>query len=136
MSHRATVTVVAALAVWMLAGCVLPEGEAPKTPTRATGEALGPLLKPSAIYPEKYRVVEWVGKVVDLKDDLNVSQDHRSVFIPQTGQGYFILLENSALADLEECTRHGETVVKVSGTVSLYQGRNYLQLTRWARQEY
>jgi len=136
MNHRATLAVVAALALWMLVGCVLPEGVAPKTPTPATGEALGPLLKPMAIYPEKYRVVEWVGKVVDLKDDLGVSQDHRSVFIPQTGQGYFILLENSALEELEQATRHGETVVKVSGTVSLYQGRNYLQLSRWARQEY
>jgi len=136
MRCRATVAVVAAVAAWGLGGCVLPEGERATLPTTSTGEALGPLLKPTAVYPEKYRVVEWVGKVVDLRDDLGVGRESRSVFVPQTGQGYFILLENAALGELEKYTRHGEKVVKVTGTVTLYGDRNYLLLGRWTRQEY
>lgn len=136
MRCSATVAVVVALAAWGLGGCVLPEGERPTTAAAPRGEAVGPLLKPSAVYPEKYRIVEWVGKVVDLKDDLGVGWERRSVFVPQTGQGYFILLENAALAELEKYTRRGEKVVKVTGTVTLYADRNYLLLGRWTRQEY
>jgi hypothetical protein len=40
------------------------------------------------------------------------------------------------LEDLEKYTRHGEALVKVSGTVTLYQGRNYLLLSQLSRQEY
>jgi len=135
MTRRAALTVAVALMTWGLVGCVLPE--TPPTPAPSPGaEAVGPLLKPESVYPEKYRVIEWIGKVVDLKTDLGVGEEHRSVFVPQTGQGYFILLENAALEDLEKYTRHGEKMVKVTGTVSLYQGRNYLLLSRWARQEY
>lgn len=133
---RSRVMVAAVLAVWVLSGCVLPEAKPPPEPPRAGGPALGALLKPAALYPEKYRVIEWLGKVVDLKADLGVGQEHRSVFIPQTGEGYFVLLENAALEDLEKYTRHGEKVVKVTGTVTLYEGRNHLLLDRWARQEY
>jgi len=119
-----------------MGGCVLPEETEPTPAPPPSGEALGPLLKPVAVYPERYRVVEWVGKVVDLATDLGVGQEHRSVFIPQTGQGYFILLENVVLEQLEKHTRHGEQLVKLSGTVTAYDGRNYLLLSRWARQEY
>jgi len=120
-----------------IAGCVLPE-QPPQAPTAQAEneEALGSLLKPVTVYPERYREWERIGKVVDLGADLGVGQSHRSVFVPQDGQGYFILLENSQLEELEKYTRHGEKLVKVSGTVTLYDGRNYLLISRWARQEY
>jgi len=135
--RRRPVVVAGVLVLVGLMGCVLPEGTAPSPrPTPPAGEALGPVLRPVALFPEGRRVIDWVGKVVDLETDLGVGGEHRSVFVPQTGQGYFILLENAALEELEKHTRHGEKLVKVSGTVSLYQGRNYLLLSRWQRQEY
>ena len=137
MGRRVKTAVAVVLAVWMLGGCVLPEAASPPAPPpEPAGAALGPLLKPAVLYPEKYRIIEWQGKVVDLKADLGVGREHRSVFVPQTGEGYFILLENAVLEDLEQYTRHGEKVVKVTGTVTRYGGRNYLLLSRWARQEY
>ncbi len=118
-----------------LLGCVLPEE--PSAPTPApTAEPVGPLLKPALLYPESHRLIDRVGRVVDLKTDLGVGRENRSVFVPQTGEGYFVLLENAALGELEEYTRHGEKLVKVSGTVTVYDGRNYFLLTRWARREY
>lgn len=134
--NRSPVVAAGVLVLVGLVGCVLPEQGAPAPPPRPAGEALGPLLRPVTLYPERFRVLDQVGKVVDLQTDLGVGREHRSVFVPQTGQGYFILLENAALGELEKYTRHGEKLVKVSGTVSVYQERNYLLLTRWARQEY
>ena len=135
MKHRAMAVTAVLVLGWGLGGCALPETQQPAPPA-TTKEALAPLLKPIAVYPEKARVVEEVGKVVALATDLGVGDEDRSVFVPQTGTGYFILLENALLEDLQKYTRHGEELVKVSGTVTLYQGRNYLLLSRWSRQEY
>ena len=135
--NRSGVVVAGVLLVVGLLGCVLPEEpSAPTaTPTPRAGP-VGPLLKPAFLYPEPHRLIDRVGKVVDLKTDLGVGRESRSVFVPRTGEGYFVLLENAALGELEEHTRHGEKLVKVSGTVTVYDGRNYLLLTRWVRQEY
>jgi hypothetical protein len=135
MKHRAMVVTAVLVLDWGLGGCVLPETAQP-TPPPTAREALAPLLQPVTLYPERAVIIEQVGKVVALKTDLGVGEEDRAVFVPVTGTGYFILLENALLEDLQKYTRHGEELVKVSGTVTLYQGRNYLLLSRWSRQEY
>lgn len=135
MKQRTMAVVAVLVAGWWLDGCVLPETAQP-APAPTTRQAIAPLLKPMTLYPEKSVVIEEVGKVVALKTDLGVGEVDRPVFVPQAGTGYFVLLENALLEDLEKYTRHGEELVKVSGTVTLYQGRDYLLLSRWSRQEY
>lgn len=79
---------------------------------------------------ENTRLIDRTGRILCLRDDLNVGNVARSVFQPRGELGYFILLENKYLETLEAQTRHGERDVKVSGTVTEYRGKNYLLLTR------
>jgi len=80
---------------------------------------------------EDSRLINIKGKIMDLKTDLKKSVYSRSAFVPKNGPGYFILLENRNLEEIEEITRHGEKEILVSGTVTVYNGRNYLLLTRY-----
>ena len=66
-----------------------------------------------------------------MKDDLKASPVHRWVFQPKDGLGYLILLENSLLEKTLTETAHGERPVRVRGTITLCQGKNYLLLD-WA----
>ena len=80
---------------------------------------------------EDSRLINIKGKIMNLKADLRTSEYSRSAFVPKNGPGYFILLENRNLEEIEEITSHGEKEVIVSGTVTVYKGMNYLLITRY-----
>jgi len=89
---------------------------------------------PAKLLREDTRLINVKGKIMDLRYDLKKSDYSRSVFVPknkaQNAPDYFILLENRKLEEIEETTKHGETEVLVSGTVTVYNEKNYLLLTR------
>ena len=99
-----------------------PPGETPRSP----GGTI-PLPR-AALLRENTRLIDVEGLILDLKDDLKTSPVSRAVFQPKDGLGYFILLENALLEKTLAETAHGERPVKVRGTISLFRGKNYLQL--------
>ena len=103
---------------------VASEGEK-KTPPAEEKET-----KKVNLLREDTRLVNVKGKIMDLKYDLDKSDRSRSAFVPKNSPGYFILLENRNLEKIEEITKRGEKEVLVSGTVTVYKGKNYLLLTR------
>ena len=121
-------TVVVLLAASAFVLYAAGEDEKPKGP-RSPGGTIplprAPLLK------ENSRLIDVEGLIVDLKDDLKASPVNRAVFQPTDGLGYFILLENTLLEKTLRETAHGERPVRVRGTITLFQGKNYLMLD-WA----
>ncbi len=78
------------------------------------------------------RLVDVVGRVENLKLDMRTGTANRSVFRPVDGNLHYILLENQLLERLEKVTAQGEVLIKVSGQVTEYNGKNFLLLTRAA----
>jgi hypothetical protein len=81
---------------------------------------------------EDARFINVKGRIMDVRHDLKQSDHSRSAFVPKNYPGFFPLLENRKLEEIEEITRHGEKEVIVSGTVTVYRGKNYLLLTRFS----
>ncbi len=98
------------------------EGPAPKSPGGSIVLPRAPLLK------ENTRLIDIEGLILDLKADLKVGDVSRAVFQPKDGLGYFILLENTLLQKTLAVTAHGERPVRVRGTITVFNGRNYLML--------
>lgn len=112
----------------LLSGAVAENAEegAPEAPPRSPGGSI-PLPR-APLLTEDSRLIDIEGLVLDLKDDLGVGAVNRAAFQPRDGLGYFILLENALLEKTLAETSHGERPVKVRGTVTVFQGRNYLLL--------
>lgn len=101
------------------------EEETPRSPGGTVPLPRAPLLR------ENSRLIDVEGLILDMKDDLRAGPVHRAVFQPKDGLGYFILLENTLLQKTLAETAHGERPVRVRGTITLFQGKNYLLLD-WA----
>ena len=123
LAFAAVVSLAAGLALVCVAEA--QEGEIPRSPGGTVPLPRAPLLK------ENSRLVDVEGLILDMKDDLKTSPVHRAVFQPKDGLGYFILLENELLGKTLPETAHGERPVRVRGTITLFQGKNYLLLD-WA----
>ena len=125
-------TIFVALLMVLLAGGVVAlyaatveEDQPPRSPGGTVPLPKAPLLK------ENSRLIDHEGIILDMKDDLKVGPAHRWVFQPKDGLGYLILLENSLLEKTLAETAHGERPVRVRGTITVFQGKNYLLLD-WA----
>jgi hypothetical protein len=138
LSRRPFTTVFLFACAGLLTACVLAlyavaaEGQGdrgdrnqPRSPGGTVPVPRAPLLK------ENSRLIDVEGLILDMKDDLKASPVHRWVFQPKDGLGYLILLENSLLEKTLTETAHGERPVRVRGTITLCQGKNYLLLD-WA----
>jgi hypothetical protein len=83
------------------------------------------------LYYEGANVIDVVGYVMCMQRDLHVPDaPRRSVLQPVDGSPYMVLLECKHLERLEKITRHGEKLVRVSGSAYVYENRNYLLLSR------
>ena len=105
--------------------------DAPKKPVEPRSPGGTVPIPRAPVLKENTRLVDVEGLVLDMKDDLKVSLVHRAAFQPKDGLGYFILLENELLEKTLAQTAHGERPVRVRGTITVFRGRNYLQLD-WA----
>ena len=92
-----------------------------------------PVTKPadSKLNNEGDELTDTVGRIENFLLDPK-KKISRLVFRPIDGKGFFILLENSLLEKLEKHTSAGELPVKISGVVTVYNGKNYLLLRRAA----
>jgi len=85
------------------------------------------------VMPEDTRLIDRAGRVYSVKDYFPDSQEDRSIFVLKAGGDFYTLLENENLERLETVGRHGEREVAISGTLTVYKGKNYLLLTRIAK---
>jgi hypothetical protein len=112
-------------AMCVLYAATAEEEAVPAVPPRGVPVPRAPLLK------ENSRLIDVEGVILDMKDDLKTSAVHRAIFQPRDQAGYLILLENALLEKTLQETAHGERPVKVRGTVTVFQAKNYLLLD-WA----
>jgi len=93
----------------------------------------------SAALRENTRLLDRRGRIVNYQLDVlgepTAAKHDRSAFVSVDDTQVFILLENRRLEALERITRRGEKVIKVSGTVKAYRGKNYLLITRYQARE-
>lgn len=124
-----TRTAVLALMVLLAAATFAPPAASADESGDKTASGAGKLLR------EDTRLIDRRGRVVSYQLDVlgepTPTPNDRSAFVCVDDGQVFILLENKKLEDLERITRRGEKVVKVSGTLTTYNGKNYLLLTRF-----
>jgi len=84
---------------------------------------------------ENTRLLDRRGRIVNYQVDVlrepTATRHDRSAFVSIDDNQVFILLENRKLEALERITRRGEKVIKISGTLKAYRGKNYLLITRY-----
>lgn len=84
---------------------------------------------------ENTRLLDRRGRIVNYQLDVlgepTATKHDRTAFVSIDDNQVFILLENHKLEALERLTRRGEKVIKVSGTLKTYRGKNYLMITRY-----
>ena len=85
------------------------------------------------VLPEDMRFIDRAGIIFSLKADLKRQEEHRSIFVPKAGGKALVILENQNLERLEKVAAHGEREVAISGTITVYRGRNYILITRLAK---
>ena len=83
-----------------------------------------------AAYPENARFINGLGRLFCLYEELGVYKEHRWAFKPLLSDRYFVVLENKKCEELEKLSQDGVREVRVSGTLTLYRGVNYLLVTR------
>ena len=83
-----------------------------------------------AAYPENARFIDRLGRLFCLYEELGVYKEHRLAFKPRAEDTYFVVLENKKCEELEKLSQDGRLEVRVSGTLTLYRGVNYLLVTR------
>ena len=83
-----------------------------------------------AAYPENARFIDRLGRLFCLYEELGVYKEHRFAFKPRAEERYFVVLENKKCEELEKLSQDGRLEVRVSGTLTLYRGVNYLLVTR------
>jgi len=83
-----------------------------------------------AAYPENARLIDRLGRIYCLYEELGVYKEHRWAFKPQGEERYYVVLENKSLEELEKVSGDGRLEVRISGTLTLYRGVNYLLVTR------
>ena len=94
---------------------------------------MGAVGEESGLLPEESRLIDRVGRLFTSKD-LGMEGPERLVFVLKAGGEKFTVLENLNLERLETAGRHGEREVTISGTITVYRGKNYLLLTRVAKE--
>lgn len=93
----------------------------------------------AATLQENTRLLDRRGRIVNYQLDVlgepTATKNDRSAFVSIDDNRTFILLENRKLEALERITRRGEKVIKLSGTLQTYRGKNYLLITRYQVRE-
>jgi len=89
-----------------------------------------PPPEPENLLPEYARLVDREGTVI--RKAVGAEGGIRTVFRSADEKLELVLLENRYLETLEDVTDHGRKAAKlrVSGTVTVYRGANYLLLSR------
>ena len=107
----------------------VPEDVLPKPATQPAGAAIAP-REPENLLPEYARVVDREGVVV--RKAVGPEGGIRTVFRSADEKLELVLLENRYLEALENATDYGRkgARLRLSGTVTVYRGVNYLLLTR------
>lgn len=83
-----------------------------------------------AAYPENARFINRLGRLFCLYEELGVYKEHRWAFKPRAEERFYVVLENKKCEELEKLSQDGRLEVRVSGTLTLYRGVNYLLVTR------
>ncbi len=94
---------------------------------------MGGTTEGADVVPEDSRLIDRAGRVHSLKDYLPASEADRPLFVLKAGGDTYIILENQNLEHIERAGRRGQREVAISGTLTVYRGKNYLLLTRIAK---